>query len=266
MRVVVMLCLGCLACAPAASPPVTFSNVRVEELTATRAVLRFTTSQPTSCRALFGTSAATLERSATDPNMAPGTLVTDHTVPLEDLTPATPWYWRAEATDRDGRVFLSDLRDFTTPAGNGVGGTLVNVALLSLGTTVTAVSSNFGGGGVDTGFGANNALDGAMATEWSTNGDGNGAWVELDLGAPRAIQGVGFRSRKMTDGTSIIRAFRMRLDDGVWRGPFDTPNPDEAYRFDLDVTATTRTVRLEATDTSGGNTGAKEIELYAAPP
>lgn len=252
-----------LGCAREA-PPVTFSNLRVEMVTATRAVARFNTSAPTSCRVLFGQDAAALTRSATDPNMAPGTLVTDHTVPLEDLTAMATWHWRAEAVDQDKRTFLSDPQSFTTAMGVSTGN-LTNVALRSAGTTVTAVSSNYGGAGVDSAWGANNAVDGAMATEWATQGDGDGAWLDLDLGVTREVVRLGFRSRKMTDGTSIIQAFRVRVEDGTWLGPFESPNPDETYSFDLAAPVMTRTIHLEATRTTGGNTGAREIEVYTAP-
>jgi hypothetical protein len=35
------------------------------------------------------------------------------------------------------------------------------------------------------------------------------------------------------------------------------------YRFDLDPPLNARTVRVDAVETTGGNTGAKEIQLWA---
>lgn len=256
--------------------PVEFYDLRVDELTARRAVVKGETSRPTTCRVDFGTSMMMLDRSASDPNMADGQSAIDHEVPLEDLTPDTMMFWQARAVDEDGEVYLSEVMSFRTPAepsdmnqqpGNMLPEPVVmqNVALLSMGSSVPMVSSNFGGATNDASWGIHNALDGQMSTEWSSNGDGDDAWMMLDFGKMRKIERFGFRSRKMTDGSSIITSVRLIFDGTTTMGPFDTPNPDERYEFDITPTQASQ-VRVEAVTTTGGNTGAKEIEFFEAMP
>lgn len=257
--------LALLACGKEDPGPAGFLDVRVEQLASARAVVRFQTTQPATCKVEFGTVESNLDRTATDPNMVEGNLVTDHTVPLEDLTPDTAYFFRAVATTKAGETSRSGVATFRTLTGQ-VNTTLRNVALGSLGTTVSSVSSNYGGGGLDSAYGANHALDGQMSTEWATNGDGNGAWLELDLGQPRTLHELGFRSRKMSDGTSIITSVRVSLDGAAFQGPFATPDPDTTYRFVLGAPVTAQHVRLESVTTTGGNTGAREVELWGPSP
>jgi hypothetical protein len=139
---------------------------------------------------------------------------------------------------------------------------LTNVAWMESGATVTAVSSNYGNGSNSSGWGANRAIDGQMVTEWSSNGDGDAAFIELDLGQPRAVQYIGFRSRMMTDGTSIIRKFELRVDNQTTLGPYETPDPDIRYVIELAAPVTMQQVRMTALETSGGNTGLKELQLF----
>ncbi len=240
---------------------VQFTNLRVEEVGAYRAVLRFTTSRPTTCEAAFGLAASALDRTATDPNMEPGTYLEQHEVPLEDLVPNTTYYVVGRAVDPNDNVYTSMVLQFTTLTGAAVD-SMVNVAALARGSVVNAVSSNFGGGANDSTWGANKAFDDQMSTEWSSNGDGNGAFIEIDLGSTRSFAVVGFRSRKMSDGTSIIESFQLVLDGTTTLGPFASPDPDIRYLFQLGAPASARTVRLEAIATSGGNTGIKELQLF----
>ncbi len=67
----------------------------------------------------------------------------------------------------------------------------------------------------------------------------------------------------MSDGSSIIRKLELRFDgDGEVRGPFETPDPDVRYEFALSPPLDAQRVLLRALETSGGNTGAREIEFY----
>lgn len=266
MAGVVGALLGC-----GENEPVEFYDLRVDELAARRAVVKGETSRPTTCRVDFGTSMMMLDRSASDPNMADGQRAIDHEVPLEDLIPDTMMFWQARAIDEDGEVYLSEVMSFRTPAEPADMNpepdpvTMQNVALLSMGSSVPMVSSNFGGGTNSAAWGIDNALDGQMSTEWSSNGDGDDAWMMLDFGKMRNIERFGFRSRKMADGSSIVTSVRLIFDGMTPMGPFDTPNPDEHYEFDI-TSIQARQVRVEAVTTTGGNTGAKEIEFFEAMP
>jgi hypothetical protein len=235
--------------------PMAFSNVRVEAIGAERAEVLFDTSRATACDVVFGEKADAMDKTATDPAMAPGSMSMIHKVPLEGLKPKTTYFYRARAGG-----LMAPVAQFTTLEGSNVGG--VNVALESKGTSVAGVSSNYGGGDPHSSFGAYKAIDGDLATEWSSNGDGDAAWLELDLGQVRSLTKLGFRSRSMLDGSSIIQKLRLVFDGGAsTQGPFDTPDPNVRYVIDL-APVQARKVRVEAVKTSGGNSGAREIELY----
>jgi len=246
----------------AAAGNLEFANLRVQDIGATSAVVLFETSVPSTCEVQFGQSLNELNNHATDPSMTPGTLVTSHRVPLLALPPATTIYFRAMATDASLRSYYSSVSNFQTLTNNADAG-LVNVALTSAGTTVVDVSSNYGNAGNASTYGADNAIDGEIATEWATNGDGSRAYIVLDFGQSRAVSHFGYRSRKMADGTSIVTQVRVVATElGQNIGVFDTPDPDIAYSFDFTSAVTVRQVRVEAVDSTGGNTGAAEIEFF----
>lgn len=244
--------------------PLRFENLRVEDVAGTRGVVHFDTTVPTSCDVIFGTAADALEDTATDPDMEPGELALAHSVPLEDLAPETRYYLRARGTDASGRMETSELLEFATTSSDDATAGRQNVALIGEGTTVIEVSSNWSGGDNDSGFGIHKALDGSMSSEWSSDGDGDDAYVELDLGAERELTYFAFRSRMMNDGTSIVTSVRIIDLDDAGREPevFATPDHTVRYVFALAQIRTTRRVRIEAVTTTGGNTGAKEIQLF----
>ena len=269
-----MLWLGMLILAGAAlascggndnTGPIEFLDLRVEQISGARAVVRFDTSIPTSCEVEYGLTKDAMDTIAVDPDMEPGETAIEHRVPLEDLLPETTYSFRATANDGGGRTEYSESMTFTTTDETDPTAGLTNVALISAGASVTEVSSNWGDGDNDSSFGVHNAFDGSMSSEWSTASDGDNAYVELNLGQSRTLQHFGFRSRKMLDETSIVTRVRLLIVDDGNRvlGPFDTPNPDERYVFALEPAVMTQHVRMEAVETSGGNTGAKEIQLYA---
>ena len=60
-----------------------------------------------------------------------------------------------------------------------------------------------------------------------------------------------------------IPSFRMVTDWGETFGPFDLSDASAVHYFDVGLTA--KRLRLEIVDSSGGNTGAVEIEVYGEP-
>jgi hypothetical protein len=125
---------------------------------------------------------------------------------------------------------------------------------LALTATVVETSSDF-----NENFVGANAIDGSIATEWSTRGDGDDAYIVIDLGTPKEITGVGFRTREMTDGTSVTTTFTVTIDEGETLGPFTA-----GIAFaEVDLGPMTgQIVRIDMAETTGGNTGAIEIEIY----
>lgn len=271
-----LLALVSLACGPTEAPDtatespsnanaLTFDALRVEEISASRAVFRFTTSQPTECEAEFGTTRTELDQRATDPEMG-DELSHDHEVPLEDLRPDTTYFVRARVDPSDSGPIYSDIISFATEA--AAVGSNDSVAVANL--VVVNVSSEWGG--ANGGFAAARAIDSSMATEWSSLGDGDAAWIEIGFGDSSAqntltevaVSGFAFRSRKMADGTAIIRSLQVTIGETTV-GPFNTPSPDESYRFAFDTPLVGSSARIDAVTTTGGNTGAKEISFFTSP-
>lgn len=137
-----------------------------------------------------------------------------------------------------------------------------NLALAARGARVAGVSSNYASGVDDSAFGANNAIDGDPGTQWSSDGDGDDAWIELELAAETRVSAVGFWTRTM--GTSAeIKTFRIVTDRGETVGPFEIRDASRVFYFDTAFTASR--LRFEVSDSTGGNTGAVEIEVYGEP-
>ena len=245
--------------------PLGFENIRIEQITATSAVILFDTSRPTTCEIQYGPSEAELTEVAVDPNMDPANpYATAHRVPLSGLTPLATYYYRPRAIDRAGNVFTGPLGSFTTPS-DQTPDNAVLVSDLSGGATVADVSSNFGGGANDSSWGANRAFDGDFGTAWATHGDGDDAWVTIDLGQTRSLTLFRFQSREMTDGSSIIselELFRVEGTQETSLGTFEVPSPKEIYTFQFAPPVSASKIRLQAVQTTGGNTGANEIQFF----
>jgi F5/8 type C domain len=217
----------------------------------TSAVVRLQTNPPTICAIAYGQTGA-LGSIADDPDMG-GTAIARHTVVLGGLTPGTIYRYRLTATDAQGRVFqTSGLATFKTPkAGTGEGHDV------AVGAKVLAASSQY-----SEAYKAANAVDGNLATEWATKGDGNHAFITIDLGRERKIDGVAFVTRSMSDGSSITRTFAVVVDGRARYGPFPAGSgidPRVAH-----VAFTGRRLRFEVVTSSGGNTGAAEVEVFSA--
>jgi hypothetical protein len=271
----ILFCIGALfalvACSPSPSPdargvrPLTEILARGPEFTELRAdsvTVQLDTRIPVACSAIYGTTTA-YGQIATDTDMAGGGHA-NHRPALTGLKPDTLYHVRFQGVASDGTLYVSDDFTFRTPAASNITQpgkpTGKNVALASVGARVKGVSSNFGGGGLDSAYGANRAIDGNLTTEWSSNGEGNQAWIELDLGKEYRVGAVGFRTRTM--GTSAqIERFQLITDKGEKLGPFDLPDAKQVYYFPINVAA--RVLRFEVLKSSGGNTGAAEIEVYA---
>ncbi|PKB72966.1 MAG: hypothetical protein BZY75_04310 [SAR202 cluster bacterium Io17-Chloro-G7] len=137
-----------------------------------------------------------------------------------------------------------------------------NLASPELGARVVGVSSNYGNGDNESSFGAAKAVDGNPATAWSSNGDGSDAWLEIELPSETRVTSLGFWSRTM--GTSAeIFSFKVVNENGEVVGPFVLESSDKIYYFETDIAG--KSLRFEAVDTSGGNTGAMSIEVYGEP-
>jgi len=205
----------------------------------TAATIRVTTTIDAACSVVFGTD-ATFGRIATDTDMAGGGH-TDHGPLLGGLLPDTTYLYRLQGTGNDGTLYQSRILSFRTAPAPAGGPDLTD------GATIAEVSSEFSAA-----FAAANAIDGDLATEWSSAGDGDDAYVTLDLGAPQEIGAVAFVTRSMGDGSAITETFTLSAD-GVEIGTFPAgPAP-------IAVSLTAQVLRFAVASSTGGNTGARQI-------
>lgn len=210
------------------------------------AILTVETSIDVACSVVYGTDAS-FGLIAVDDDMSGGAHA-DHHPLMGGLEPDTEYVYRVQGTAPDGTLYVSEVFTFTTPPAP-IGG----ARNLALDATVIDVSSEFSDG-----FAGANAIDGDPSTEWSTSGDGDDAYLTIDLGGPRDIGAVAFRTRSMSDGSATTSTFTVTADDGETFGPFEIG----ADPVELAITAST--LRFDVETSSGGNTGAIEIEVLAA--
>jgi len=215
------------------------------------AVLRVVTSLDVACAVSFGPTDA-LGFIATDTDMAGGGH-TNHQPLMRGLTAGTTYFYQVSGIAPDGALFQSGVMQFTYDPGESstpvVRAPAPNVIDLA---SVTEVSSQYS----DAYSGAN-AIDGDLATEWSSNGDGDDAYIVLDFGEDMQFEGVGFRTREMSDGTSITTSFTVTVDGRVY-GPFEAGPGMSIGLFQ----ALGEKLRIDVETSTGGNTGAIEIEVY----
>jgi hypothetical protein len=215
------------------------------------AVLRVVTSIDVACAVSYGPTSE-LGSIATDTDMAGGGH-TNHQPLMIGLEGGETYSYQVSAIAADGALYQSELIQFTYEPGDGAVQAAQppadNVADMA---KVTDVSSAYS----DAFVGAN-AIDGDRSTEWSSAGDGDDAYIVLTFGEEMQIEGVGFRTREMSDGTSITTSFTATVDGRVY-GPFEA-GPGLSIGL-LDSVGSV--VRIDVETSTGGNTGAIEIEVY----
>jgi hypothetical protein len=252
MTIAIMLMLGTIAVASAAEVR-DFEEIAASEVVITpdpsgrAAVLEVDTSIDVACSVIYGTDES-FGSIAVDNDMGGGAH-SDHRPLLGGLEPDTAYVYRLQGTAPDGTIYVSEIMTFTTPAA------AEGPENLALGATVRGVSSEWSDA-----FAAERAFDGDPTSEWSSRGDGDDAWVEIDLGAPQAIGDLIFRTRSMSDGSATTASYRVTAD-GVPYGPFPADQPI-AELGDLGVVA--QVLRFDVETSTGGNTGAVEIVVLAA--
>jgi len=231
----------------------------IVDITDTDAVLIFESRIPLACSVIYGQTTAYGQISV-DQDMNGGAHTGHHPL-LLGLESDTEYHYRVQGTAADGTLYAGQDGIFRTlPAEEEVA---ANLAALDAGARVVAVSSNFGGVANDQSWGADSAIDGNRGTAWSSAGDGNAAFIQIELAKPAQLHAVEVWTRSMSDGTAQIFAFTLVTDSGEGLGPFALEDAGEAYRFDVDVVA--HSLRLDVIDSSGGNTGLIEFAVYGTP-
>jgi hypothetical protein len=258
---IILLLASCKSGGPAIQPidglPGGFDGPQAQNITAHSTEIVFKSKAPIVCNVAYGTDTQYGHLAL----MAMTSPTTDHDVMLVGLEPATTYHYRITLTDQTARVYQSGDFNFTTLQSAGTGKPSgVNAAALAAGGQITGVSSNYGNGDLNSAYGGNKAIDGNPNTAWSSNGDGDKAWIEIGLEQTDNITSIGFWTRTM-GSSGQISSFRVVTDDGTHLGPFTLPDAATIYYFPVNVKA--KSLRFEVVSSSGGNTGAVEIEAYA---
>ena len=212
----------------------------------TSAVLTVVTTIDAVCAVAYGDTDS-LGRLATDQEMGVGGH-SEHEAVLTGLSPDAEYFYRLQGVGADGRLYRSETLTFRTPPAPEASFE-PNAAI---GVDVIEVSSEFSAD-----FGAANAIDGDPATEWSTSGEGDDAFLVLDLGREVEAVGVGFHTRSMSDGSAITESFTVTVDDTDTFGPFPVGR--------VEISFSGRIVRFDVDTSTGGNTGAVEVEVLERP-
>ena len=220
-----------------------------------RGIFRVTTSEPMICAIVWGET-KTFGNFNNSLAMS-GTGIAQHDVYLPDAVPGRTYFFQVQGSTADGTLYRSETGTFTIPGDGSTSTTTPNTEQgtdLAVGATVAEVSSEFGPA-----FAATNAIDGSGTTEWSSAGDGDAAFITIDLGSPRQLNGVEFITRSMADGTAITKTYTVTVDGGTTYGPFPAGTAadprfapmatrGERFRFDVDTS-------------TGGNVGAVEVRV-----
>ena len=252
---VAALLLARLFPAAAADQPRGFETIQVGDLTlapnpsGTLATLRVRTAIKVVCAVAYGETTAYGHLSTTRSMDPSGTY--DHTPVLTGLRPNTTYVYRIQGVGADGSLYRSPVYSFRTPV---AAATRLPGRDVAVGASVLQVSSAY-----SPDYAGKYAVDGDPATEWSSNGDGNHAFITIDLHRAVHVVAIAFRTRSMSDGSAITRTFSVTVDGKKTYGPFPAL-PDPALNR---VAFTGRVLRFNVVKSTGGNTGASEIAVYA---
>jgi hypothetical protein len=222
-----------------------------------RGIFRMETTEPMICAIVWGETEAL--GNFNNSLAMNGTGITSHDVFLPGARPGVEYHFKVQGSTADGTLYESDLMTFTIPEIESAGSTDdvtidhgINIALAG---TVVETSSEFSAP-----WGGANVIDDDLSTEWATSGDGDDAFVVIDLGGTKTVSGVEFITRSMADGTSITNEFTVTVDDGETFGPFPAGNvADPGFAA---VVTTGQVFRFEVSTSTGGNTGAVEIRIF----
>jgi hypothetical protein len=177
---------------------------------------------------------------------------------MRNLKPDTQYLYRLQGSDEHGNLFVSEIFTFRTPPESDEKS--ANLLSPDNGAQILEVSSNWNDQPNDGSFGINNAFDDDPGTAWSSNGDGNDAYVTVQLGQRSHLSAISFWTRTMSNNTAQIFSFTVTTETGEIYGPFELPDPEQAYEFEVDLLA--ESLRFDVVDSNGGNTGAVEIVVY----
>jgi hypothetical protein len=268
MRRLAFMALGAgllvAACGGTGSAVRPFSEVQATEFVfeadptnPSRAIFRMETTEPMICAIIWGETESL--GNFNNSLAMNGTGIVRHDVFLPDAEPGVEYFYKVQGSTADGTLYESELATFVIPVTENDGAGEEDMTRgdnLSLMATVVETSSEFS----DTWAGTN-AIDGDTTTEWATAGDSDDAYIIIDLGSAEDIAGVEFLTRSMADGTATTTEYTVTVDSGDTFGPFPAGNLADT-RF-TELVTTGKIFRFDIVNSTGGNTGAIEIRVFA---
>lgn len=222
-----------------------------------RGIFRVTTTEPMICAIVWGED-EDLGRFNNSLAMN-GTGIEQHDVVLPDVEAGREYTFVVQGTTADGTLYRSEVSTFAIDGVDPAAGAEPDVDVgvnLAIDAEVVDASSSFSDD-----FGAENAIDGDDSTEWSTDGDGDGGFITIDLGEDQEIGAVEFTTRSMADGSAVTDTFTVTIDGGEPSAPFPAGTPAE--RRISELVATGSELRFDIETSTGGNVGAIDIAVYA---
>jgi hypothetical protein len=153
--------------APDTTPPV-ISAVTATNVTASSAVINWTTNEPSDTQVEYGTSTSYGSLSTQNP-----TLVTSHSVAFAGLASGTLYHYRARSKDAGGNVSVSSDFTFTTSGGGGdttppvisaISATSITTSSATITWTTNEVSDTQVEYGATTGYGSSTQVNTTMVT------------------------------------------------------------------------------------------------------
>jgi hypothetical protein len=226
--------------------------IEIGTLSARSATILVTTTIDVACVVVFGRDDG-FGSLALDETMDDGAH-RDHRVVLRGLEPETDYLYRLQGSDPQGNFYVSETLAFRTPAAEPGAELGTNVATLARGARILAVSSEFSDA-----WGATRAIDGQPNTAWSSQGDGDDAFITVELPTEVQVSGFGLWTRTMVSSAQII-TFQVTTPAGQVFGPFEVPDASTLYAFPAEVVG--RRFTFEVLSSSGGNTGAVEVAVF----
>ncbi|MBC7812572.1 MAG: discoidin domain-containing protein [Burkholderiales bacterium] len=236
-------------------------SLQLTDISDTSVQLDATTSLPMACVFLYGETPE-FGQMALDSLMG-AAAHQEHAIILTGLEPDTEYYYRVQGSDEAGNLYMSETYTFRTLPEIETTATTSNLLSSDNGAALIGYSSVYGDGPVDGQYGAMNALDDDPLTQWSSAGDGDDAWLEVELEQRSRINEVVFWTRAMSNDTAQIYSFTITTETGEVYGPFELPNAEQSYTFDVEIVA--ERLRFDVESSNGGNTGALDIAVYGEP-
>ncbi len=207
-------------------------SIEIVDLTGSSARLQAETTIPVACSVVYGPD-ENYGRQSTDTDMAGGGHSVHHPL-LGNLEPETVYHYRLLGAGPDGTLYRSEDMTFETPPASEQQSLVPdgrNAASAAEGGQIVEFSSEFGPS-----WAASNAIDGDPATEWSSAGDGNDAFITVELSGPTELEAIGIWTRTM-GSSAQIESFQVVTDTGEVLGPFEVPDAGMLHTYPVNVTA-----------------------------